>query len=136
MKKAPAGNLKENIRMNSPTDKPRSLAVKASWTSLGLAFACGGVFLMGQVANQISPFEHSPRGLLTGFVPRTGLYVLWGGEALAVVVGIGSFLLIWRENIAAKSIVGVVARSLCGIAAGLIGTVFLWLVVGHIVIGF
>jgi hypothetical protein len=83
----------------------RSLAVKASWTTLGLAFGCAEVFLMGQVVNQISPFAHSPRGLLTGVVPRAGLYVLWAGE--------------------------IVARSLCGIAAGLFGTAFLWLVVGR-----
>lgn len=122
--------------MNAPTDQRRSLAVKASWTALGLALGCAGVFLMGQVANQISPFGQSPRGLLTGFVPRAGLYVLWACEALAVVVGIVSFLLIRRHDIASKAIIGIVARSLCGIAAGLIGTVVLWLVVGHIVIGF
>lgn len=122
--------------MHSPTDKPRSLAVRASWTALGLGFGCAGVFLIGLFANQISPFEHSPRGLLTGIVPRAGLYVLWAGEALAVVVGIVSFLLIRRDDIASKAIIGIVARSLCGIAAGLFGTVFLWLVVGHIVIGF
>ncbi len=65
--------MNEDIRVNSPTDKPRSLAVSAFWTALGLAFACAGVFLIGQVTNQISPFEHSPRGLLTGFVPRDSL---------------------------------------------------------------
>jgi hypothetical protein len=99
------------------TPNQRSLAVKASWTALVLALGCAGVFLIGQVANQISPFEQSPRGLLTGFVPRAGLYVLWAG--LAVVVGIGSFLLIRRHDIASKAIIGIVARSLCGIAAGL-----------------
>ncbi len=103
--------------MTSPPQPPRSRAVKATWLSLGLAFGCGLVFLLGQLVNQISPFEHSPRRLLTGFVPRAGLYVLWAGEALAVVVGI-------------------VAGSLCGIAVGLFGTIFFWLVVGHIVIGF
>jgi hypothetical protein len=101
------------------TPNQRSLAVKASWTALVLALACAGVFLIGQMTNQISPFEQSPRGLLTGFVPRAGLYVLWAGEALAVVVGIGSFLLIRRHDIASKAIIGIVARSLCGIAAGL-----------------
>ncbi len=115
---------------------PRSRAVKATWASLGLAFGCGLVFLLGQLVNQISPFEHSPRGLLTGFVPRAGLYLLWAGEALAVVVGLASLLLIRRTDIDTKAVVGIVAGSLCGIAVGLFGTIFFWLVVGHIVIGF
>ncbi len=122
--------------MNSPTQQPRSRAVKASLASLGLALGCGFVFLIGQLVNQVFPFEQTPRGLLAGFLPRTGLYVLWAGEALAVVAGLASLLLIRRADITSKAIIGIVARSLCGIAAGLFGTVFLWLVVGHIVIGF
>jgi hypothetical protein len=125
-----------DIHMNSPTDKPRSLAARASWASFGLAFGCGLAFLMFQAVNQSSPFDHTRQGVLTGFLPRTILYMLWAGEALAVVVGLGSFLLIRRDDIASMAIVGIVARSLCGIAAGLFGTLVLWLVVGHIVIGF
>jgi hypothetical protein len=86
--------------------------------------------------DQSTRFERTSQGLLTGIVPRMVLYVLWAGEALAVVVGIGSFPLIRKDDITSKVIVGIVARSLCGIAAGLCGTVFLWLIVGHSVIGF
>ena len=122
--------------MTSPTQQPRSHAVKASWTSLGLAFGCGFVFLIGQLVNQISPFAQTPRGLLAGFLPRAGLYVLWAGEALAVIVGLASLLLIRRADITSQAVVGMVAGSLCGIAVGLFGTLFFWLIVGHIVIGF
>lgn len=116
--------------------QPRSRAVKATWASLGLAFGCGIVFLIGQLVNQISPFEHSPRGLLAGVVPRAILYALWAGEALAVIVGLASLLFIRRADIDSKAVVGIVVGSLCGIAVGLFGTIFFWLVVGHIVIGF
>ncbi|MBC7817406.1 MAG: hypothetical protein IAG10_10995 [Planctomycetaceae bacterium] len=122
--------------MTSPTQQPRSRAVKATWVSLGLAFGCGLVFLIGQVVNQIAPFEQTPRGLLVGFLPRAGLYILWAGEALAVIAGLASLLLIRRADITSKAVIGIVAGSLCGIAAGLFGTVFFWLIVGHIVIGF
>lgn len=122
--------------MASPTQPPRSRAVTATWTSLGLAFGCGFVFLFGQLVNQISPFAQTPRGLLAGFLPRAGLYVLWAGEALAVVAGLASLLLIRRADITSKAVVGIVAGSLCGIAVGLFGVIFFWLVVGHIVIGF
>ncbi|MFY8200924.1 MAG: hypothetical protein ACOVLE_09660 [Pirellula staleyi] len=66
--------------MTSQTQPPRSLAVKATWISLGLAFGCGVVFLLGQFVNQVFPFAQSPRGLLTGIVPRIGLFLLWAGE--------------------------------------------------------
>ena len=39
--------------------------------------------LIGQV-NLIFPFAQSPRGLLTGIVPRIALCLLWFGEVLAV----------------------------------------------------
>jgi hypothetical protein len=84
----------------------------------------------------MSTFGRTRQGVLTGFLPRTVLYVLWAGEALAVVVGLGSFLLIARKDIASKAIIGIVARSLCGIAVGLCGGLVLWLIVGHIVTGF
>lgn len=122
--------------MTSPTPQPRSRAVKASWASLGLAFGCGFVFLIGQLVNQISPFAQTPRGLLVGFLPRAGLYVLWAGEALAVIVGLASLLLIRRADITSKAVVGIVAGSLCSIAVGIFGVIFFWLIVGHIVFGF
>ena len=90
--------------------------------------------LQREPLNLIVRFETNERGLLAGFLPRATLYVLWAGEALAVVVV--SFLLIRRHDIVSKAIIGIVARSLCGIAVGLIGTVVLRLIVGHIVIGF
>ena len=122
--------------MNSTTHPPRSLAAKASWASLGLVLGgvCGCYFL--QLLNLIARFETNERGLLVGILPRTTLYVLWAGEALAVVVGVVIVLLIRRHDIASKAIIGIVARGLCGITVGLIGTVVLWLIVGHIVIGF
>ena len=42
----------------------------------------------------MSPFDRTRQGLLTGLLPRTGLYVLWAGEAVAVIVGIGNFLFV------------------------------------------
>ncbi|MEO8496785.1 MAG: hypothetical protein ABI614_17080 [Planctomycetota bacterium] len=84
-----------------------------------------------QRLNLIVQFESNERVL-----PRTALRVLWAAEALAVVVGILSFLLLRRRDLAERAIIGIVARSLCGIGVGLVGTVVLWLIVGHIVIGF
>jgi hypothetical protein len=91
---------------------------------------------MFQELDQIAPFERTRQGLLTGVLPRTGLCVLWAGVALAVIVGIGSFLLIRTEDVTSKVIIGIVARSLGAIAVGLFGVILLWLVVGHIVVGF
>jgi hypothetical protein len=122
--------------MTSQTQPPRSRAVKAIWISLGLAFGCGVVFLLGQFVNQVFPFAQSPRGLLTGIVPRIGLFLLWAGEALAVVVGLASLLLIRRSDMTSKDIIGIVVGSVCGITVGLIGVIFFWLIVGHVVIGF
>lgn len=122
--------------MNSPSAQPRSLAAKASWTSLGLALGCAGIFLIFQAVDQLSPFDRTRQGVLTGFLPRTALYTLWAGETLSPIVGIASFLLIRRQDIASRAIYGIVARSMSGIAAGLFGTIVLWLVVGHIVVGF
>lgn len=122
--------------MTSPTQPPRSRAVKATRASLGLACGCGLVFLVGHLVNQIFPFAQSPRSLLAGPLPRAGLYVLWAGEALAVITGLAGLLLIRRADITSRAIVGIVAGSLCGIAAGLFGVIFFWLFVGHIVIGF
>ena len=59
--------------MNSPTNNPRSLATKASWASLGLALASACIFLVFNVVDQISPFDQTRVGVLTGFLPRTVL---------------------------------------------------------------
>ena len=122
--------------MNSPTVPFRSLATKVSWASLGLALGgvCGCFIL--QLLNQMVRFETNARGLLVGILPRTALYALWASEALATLVGVVSLLLIRRNDIASKAIIGIVARNSCGIAVGLIGTVVLWLIVGHVVMGF
>ncbi len=122
--------------MNSPTDNRRSIAAKASWASLGLALGCLCLNFIFVKVDQMPPFDRTTQGLLTGLLPRTGLCVLWAGEAFAVVAGIGSFLLIRRKDIASDAIIGIVARSLCGIAVGLYGVIVLWLIVGHLVIGF
>ena len=122
--------------MSVPPDKPLSFAAKASWASLGLALGSACLFLILQMVDQVAPFDRTEQGVLTGLLSRRVLCVLWSGEALAVVVGIGSFLLIRQNDVTSKSIIGIAARSLCGIVAGLFGTLVLWLVVGHIAFGF
>ncbi len=57
-------------------------------------------------------------------------------EALAVVLGLASLLLIRRADIASKHVIGIVVGSVCGITVGIIGVIFFWLIVGHVVIGF
>jgi hypothetical protein len=122
--------------VNAPTGKPQSPATKSSWASLALALGCLGLFILFQLSDQAAPFERGAQGVLTGFLPRAALWLLWAGEALAVGVGVVSFLLIRREDIACQAVAGIVARSLCGIVVGLFGVLLLWLVVGHTVIGF
>ena len=124
------------IHMDSPTHEPQSRATQASWIALGLALGCAGIFLIFQVLDQMSPFERTRQGLLTGFLTRAVLYLLWAGEALAVVTGIGGFLLIRRKDITSKAIIGIATRNLASIAVGLFNVLFLWLVIGHIVVGF
>ena len=58
------------------------------------------------------------------------------GVIMIPIVGIGSFLLIRRVDITSKAIIGMLARSLSGILVGLIGGLVMWIIVGHIVIGF
>lgn len=122
--------------MNPETEQPRSPAAKASWAALGLAVGCGCVLLLFEMLDGVAPFAHTRHGILTGSLPRTLLYVLWAGEALAVVAGVGSWFLIRRPDFNSKAIAGIVARSLCGVVVGLFGTLVLWLYVGHRVIGF
>lgn len=133
---ARSGLWNEEFGMNTETAQPHSLSVKASWASLGLVLGCGGVFFMFAAVDGAAPFAHSPQGILTGFLPRMLLVLLWAGEALAVVAGAGGLVLIRRPDIASKAVGGIVVRSLCGIVIGLIGVLVLWLYVGHRVIGF
>jgi ABC-type Mn2+/Zn2+ transport system permease subunit len=80
--------------------------------------------------------QDTRRGILTGFLPRGALWVMWAGTGLAVIVGLGSFVLIRRADIASKAIIGIVMRSMIGIGVGLCACGVLWLYVGHRVIGF
>lgn len=122
--------------MNSSTAQPRSLSNRASWTSLGLAVGCVCAFVVFSVLDETIEFAQTRHGVLTGFLPRGALWVMWAGTGLAVIVGLGSFVLIRRPDIASKAIIGIVVRSLIGIGVGLCECVVLWLYVGHRVIGF
>lgn len=122
--------------MSSPTVSPSSTAVQASWASLGLALGCAGAFVLFLMVDQMSSFDRTKQGVLTGFAPRTILYLVWAGEALAAIVGIGSFVFVRQRDRDSHAICGIAVRSVCGIALGLCGAVVLWLVVGHVVIGF
>lgn len=101
-----------------------------------MALGCAGIFLVFEAMEQVSPFEQTKHGVLTGFLPRTILYVLWAGETLAAIIGIGSFAFIRRQDITSSAIIGIVTRSILGIAIGIFGSLVLWLYVGHRVIGF
>ncbi len=123
--------------MNSTPDQPQSLAAKASWICIGLTLGCSCLLLIFLVVDQtLSPFNQSRQGVLTGVFPRTLLLVLWAGEALAAVCGVGSLLLIRRGDVTRKLVAGIATRSLSGVAVALFGVLFLWLYVGHRVIGF
>jgi len=100
--------------------------------------AFGGIlgFLVFQAVDQIAAYEVTRHGILTGFLPRAVLCVLLAGEVLAVVIGAVSLLLIRQRDKTSKAILGIVLRSLCGAVAGLCAGLFLWLFVGHVVIGF
>ena len=121
----------------SPSTKPRtSLAGRTSWASLGLALGGIAVLLFFQGVDQLFGFERGSRGVLSGFLPRLALYVAWAAEAFAVVAAAGCFFMIRRTDKENGTIGGIIVRALCGLAVGFIGSVLLWLVVGHIVIGF
>jgi hypothetical protein len=122
--------------MNSPTNAPRSLAAKASWTSLGLAAGCAFAFIVFAVIDETIGFAHTRQGVLTGFLPRAALYTMWAGTGLAVIVGLGTFVFIRRTDITSKAIIGIATRSLIGVTVGLGSCVLLWLYIGHRVIGF
>ena len=121
--------------MNAPAKTTRSLAAKISWVSLGLAVGCVCALVAFDVIDETFQLAQTRRGVLAGFLPRTALWLMWAGTALAVIAGLGSFVLI-RPDITSKAIIGIVVRSLCGIIVGLGGCVVLWLYVGHRVIGF
>lgn len=122
--------------MNAPATTTRSLAAKVSWVSLVLAVGCVCAFIVFGVIDETFQFAQTRRGVLAGFLPRTALWLMWAGTALAVIAGLGSFVLIRRPDITSKAIIGIVARSLMGILIGLCGCVVLWLYVGHRVVGF
>jgi hypothetical protein len=122
--------------VNAPDKTERSLAVKASWISFGLVIGCVCAFLCFSVIDETFRFAHTRHGVLTGFLSRTALWLMWAVTGLAVITGLGSLVLIRRPDITSKAIIGIVARSLIGILAGLFGCVVMWLIVGHRVVGF
>jgi hypothetical protein len=65
------------------------------------------------------PYERTRYGLLTDLLPRVAPYLLWAGKALATFVGIGNFLFMRSEDFASKAIIGILVRTLCGVAVGL-----------------
>jgi len=95
-----------------------------------------GMLLVFLLVDQVSPFERTNQGVLTALLPRALLYLLWAGETLAVVMGVGSFLLIRQTDRLGQRVLGIAVRSLVGTIVGLISGLILWLVVGHVVIGF
>lgn len=121
--------------MNSP-EKPSSIAVKASWTSLALCVATACLFAVYLVGDQLSPYDHTGQGVLKGFLPRATLVVVWVGAALTAFTGIASLLLIRKTDITTKAVYGIAGRGVCGIVAGLLGVLVMWIIVGHVVIGF
>ena len=53
----------EESPMNSPTARPRSLATKASWASLGLAVGCVCAFVVFEVIDETIGFAHKVRSV-------------------------------------------------------------------------
>lgn len=127
---------KTKDRMSAPVTRSPSVAGKASWISLGLALAGGAVLLLFLMADQVSPFDRTRNGVLTAWIPRAALLLAWGGEALAAVLGMIGLLLIRRKDKEANAVARIVMRCALGIILGLMGTVILWLIVGHVVYGF
>ena len=79
-----SGNGHKHV--NAPDKTERSLAAKASWVSLGLAVGCVCAFVVFEVIDETIGFAHNtPRGVLSGFLPRTALWVMWAGMGLAVI---------------------------------------------------
>jgi len=112
------------------------MAAKASWASLAVCFGTAclfGVFLM---FDQVSPYDHTGPGVLKGFLPRATLVVVWVGATLTTFIGMARLLLIRKADIATNAVYGIVGRSVCGIITGLLGVLIMWLIAGHVVIGF
>ena len=120
----------------NPQNGRRSNATNGSWLCLALSFGGLLLLLVFYVGNEITPYATNRQGVLTGFFPRTVLCALLAIEMLAVVVGAGSFLLIRQRDMTSKAVAGIVLRNVCGIVAGLCTGLVLWIVAGHIVIGF
>ena len=113
-----------------------SLAFQSSWAALALAVGGGLLLALYLMSDHAVGFARTGTGVLAGPVPRGMLYVAWGGEALAPLAGVAALLLLTAGRRRNESLLGIVGRSLCGIAIGLYGTLILWLLVAHIVIGF
>lgn len=122
--------------MSSASRSPYSLTAKASWSSLALALGCICVFGFYLVIDEVSPFDKTRHGVLTGLLPRAALVAVWAGTALTALFGMASLLLIRRRDLQTNAVYGIAGRGLCGIVMGLLGVLVMWLFVGHVVIGF
>ena len=122
--------------MKSPDDRPRSLASQASWLGFALATGSTCIFLAFLMIEKVLPFDQTKQGVLTGFLPRTVLVVVWLGETVAAFIGFSSFLIVRRLDVNSKAIIGISVRGLTAVVLGLSGSLVLWLYVGHRVIGF
>ncbi len=122
--------------MSSPKNSPFSVAAKASRASLALCLGFVCVFGAYLIADRISPYDRNGQGVLTGLLPRATLVVVWAGAALTALFGIASLLFIRKPDIATNAVYGIAGRGVFGVIMGLLGTLILWLFVGHAVIGF
>lgn len=101
-----------------------------------MAVGCMCLGLTVLLLNRLWPFETTRQGVLTHWLPRTLLCLVWAGEAAAALIGLASLAMIRQRDVIANAIAGIVVRSLFGIAVGLVGTVVMFLIVGHVVVGF
>jgi len=122
--------------MNSASRIPKSPAAKTSWACLVLAIASTLFFVTCAVGQNGASYVIPPAPSLAHRVASTILSVLLAGKALAVVAGVASFILIRREDITSKAIIGIVARNVCGIVFGLCAGFIVYIVWAHVVIGF
>ena len=122
--------------MKSSDARPRSLASQTSWLGFTLAIGSTCIFLAFLMIEQVLPFDQTRQGVLTGFLPRTVLVVVWLGQAVAAIIGFTSFFIVRRMDAKSKAIIGIAVRGLTGVVLGLSGSFVLWLYVGHRVIGF
>ena len=120
----------------SSQEKSSSIAVRASWTSVALCLATVCLFGIYLIDDQLSSYDHTGQGVLKGFFPRAALSIAWLGAALTALSGLVSLLLIRKVDVETESVYGIVGRGVFGIITGLIGVLILWIVVGHVVVGF